>query len=450
VEKFPEAVVTEPEIVARHYAEAGLADEAVGYLAKAVERAVGASAYSEAINHIASGIDLLRQQPSTGARMCREMHFQIALGGACIASKGWTADQTGAAYNRAYELSRQTEDYSQLPKILAGRFVHYHVKGDVQEAQAAAYELLEYARKRRDDSAEMMAHRALGDSLLHVGEFRSARAHLEEALGNLGPRSQPVFVGEDVRTAAFTFLSLCLAFKGDVSEADERWREAIERARSLRDPHTIAFALAVRCRTNCLLLDHKGLSRNVEQLHDLATEHDLEFFKVLAKNYLGWTRVLENRTAEAIALLESGIEGVKSAGAQWHFLFHGSILASAYQRTGRIEDGLILITNLLETTERTGIRYMEADLYRVRAELLVSSSNLDEAEASLYRGLAVAREQQARIFELRIATALARLWRLQGHTSKARHLLAPIYASFGGISLMDLKNATEVLHDLGK
>jgi predicted ATPase len=188
----------------------------------------------------------------------------------------------------------------------------------------------------------------------------------------------------------------------------------------------------------------------MEALHALAIEHSLKFSQVLATNYRGWAMALEGRFAEGVALLQSGIQGVKAAGAQWHLLFHGAMLATAYQRTGRVEEGLTLIESLLETVERTGVRYMEAELYRVRAELLVSSSKLDVAEESLHRGLTVAREQQARIFEVRIATTLARIWRNQGHSLKARDLLAPICDSFSGVLIHDIKDAKELLHKLGK
>jgi len=102
----------------------------------------------------------------------------------------------------------------------------------------------------------------------------------------------------------------------------------------------------------------------------------------------------------------------------------------------------------LSWSERTGVRYMEAELHRVRAELLVSSANVDEAEEALHRGLTIAREQQARTFELRIATTLARIWRNRGHSSKARDLLAPICDWFGEIELADLNDAKEVVNSL--
>jgi predicted ATPase len=159
--------------------------------------------------------------------------------------------------------------------------------------------------------------------------------------------------------------------------------------------------------------------------------------------------VLEGRFAEGIALLEIGIEGIKAIGNHFVLPFHGVILATAYQRTGRVEDGLTLIGNLLEMVERTGVRCMEAELNRVRAELLVSSSKLDEAEEALNGGLKVAREQQARIFELRIATTLARMWRKRGHSSEARDLLAPICDWFDDIPLTDLKDARQLLNQLG-
>jgi class 3 adenylate cyclase/predicted ATPase len=448
VEQFPETANIEPEIVAHHYAEAGLPDAAVAYWQKASERAIRSSAYAEAIKHITNGVDLLQQLPSTMTRMRQELEFQIALGGACIASKGWGTGETGAAYARAYELSRLTDDKSQLPKILAGRFVYYHVRADVYEAQLAANELLAFARERRDAASEMMAHRAIGDSLLNVGDLRGARTHLEEAIRILGPRPPPIIVGEDVRTAALAFLSFCLAFQGHVSAAEERGQEAITRACSLQDPHTVAFAFHIRCRTRCLLLDHKGLVQDVDRLHALAIEHSLKHLQVLATNYRGWAMALDGQIAEGIGLLETGIEGAKAAGAQVILPFHGAMLATAYRQAGRVEDGLTLIGNLLEMVERTGVRYMEPELHRVQAKLFACSSNLDKAEEALHRGLKVAREQQSRIFEMRSATTLAKIWRDQGHSSKARDLLAPIYDWFGEIQLADLEDAKGVLISL--
>lgn len=450
VEQFPETAEIEPEIVAYHYAEAGLPDAAVEYWQRAGERAVRTSAYVEAVKHITNGIDLLQRLPSTMPRMRQELEFQIALGRACIASKGYGGSETGAAYARAYELSRLTGDTSHLPKILAGRAVYYQVRADVHQEQLAANELLAFARERRDAAGEMMAHRTLGNSLLHVGDLRGASAHLEEALRILGPQSPPVIVGEDVRTAALAFFSMCLAFQGHVLAAEERAEEAIARARSLQDPHTVAFALAVGCRTKCLLRDHKGLVQDVDRIHALAIEHSLKYFHAAATSYRGWAMALEGRFAEGSALLELGIEGFKADGIQFILPFHGAMLATAYQRTGRVENGLTLIGNLLEMVERTGVRYTEAELHHVRATLLVSSSNLNEAEEAFHRGLTVARQQQARIYELRIAASLARIWRNQGHASKARDLLAPICDWFGEIPLdiVDLKDARVLLNQL--
>jgi predicted ATPase len=191
----------------------------------------------------------------------------------------------------------------------------------------------------------------------------------------------------------------------------------------------------------CLLLDHKGLVQDVDRLHAVAIEHSMKERQAQATNYGGWAMALEGRFAEGSALLELGIEGVKARGSPFNLPFHGAMLVTAYQRTGRVEDGLTMIGNLLEMVERTGVRYMEAELYRVRAELLVCSANIDDAEEALHRGLTIAREQQARIFEMRIATSLARIWRNQGRSSKARDLLAPICDWFGEIPLADLEDA---------
>jgi len=196
------------------------------------------------------------------------------------------------------------------------------------------------------------------------------------------------------------------------------------------------------------LLDHKGLVQDVDCVHAVAIEHGLKYIQVRAMRFRGWAMVFEGRIAEGIGLLETGIEAAKATGVQHLLPLDGAMLATAYQKTGRVEDGLTLIGNLLEMVERTGVRCMEAELHRVRAELLVSSGDLDEAEKALHRGLTVAREQQARIFELRTAITLARIWHNQGHSSRARDLLAPICDWFGETPLTDLTDARQVLNQL--
>jgi class 3 adenylate cyclase/predicted ATPase len=450
VEQFPEIAEVEPEIVAHHYAAADLVDAAIDYWQKAAERTSRTSAYAESAKHLANAIALLQQLPSITMRQRRELGLQIALGSACIASKGWGASETGAAYARAHELSRLTGEASQLPKILAGRFVHYHTMGDVRQAQSPANELLAFAREQCDAAAEAMAHRALGDSLIHVGDLRSANAHLEEALRILGPHSPPLFVGEDVRTAALVFLSLCLALQGHVSAAEERLQEAIARARSLDHTFTVAFALNNACRIKCHLLDHRGLVQNLDLLHALATEHRIKFMQENAAIFRGWAMLLEGRIEEGSPLLKRSIEGDIVSRAQKNIPFHGAMLATAYQQTGLVEDGLTLIRRLLKMVERSGNRYVEAELYRVKAELLVSAAKNADAEEALQRGLAIARGQQARIYEIRIATTLAKLWRDRGQSAEAHSLLAPICDSFGKVSLRDLEDANDVLHHLNK
>ena len=447
-QQFLSTADIEPEIVAHHYAEAGLVDRAINYWQKAAERATGTSAYLEAVKHLSNGIALLQKLPSTKMRQRQELEFQIALGGACIASAGWGAHETGAAYARAHELSRLTEDVSHLPKILAGRFVYYHVRDDVDQSQSAANQLLVFARGRRDATAEAMAHRALGDSLVHVGDLRGANAHLEEALRLLGPQSPPLIVGEDVRTAALVFHSLCLALQGNVLASEERLQEAIERARSLDHAFTVVFALGNGCRIKCHLRDHKGLVTNIDHLRAFAEEHNLKFAQQRLTQYHAWSLLLEGRIEDGAPLLRESIEVDKATGALKNTPFNGAMLATAYQRASRFEDGLTLIKTLIEMVNRSGNRYVEAELYRVNAELLVSSARFAEAEEALHRALAIAREQQARIYEIRVATTLARIWRDEGRLSKARDLLAPICDWFGEAQLADLNDANILLNQL--
>jgi len=149
--------------------------------------------------------------------------------------------------------------------------------------------------------------------------------------------------------------------------------------------------------------------------------------------------------------LRSGIAGFRASGAEWILPFYLAQLATAHAKAGRVEDGLGRVSEALVLTEKSGVRWFEAELHRRRSELLRTGppGAEAEAEACLHRAIVIARQQDAKLWELRAATSLARLWRDRGKRSEAHNLLAPVYGWFTeGFDTLDLKEAKALLDEL--
>ncbi|HEX3523455.1 MAG TPA: tetratricopeptide repeat protein, partial [Stellaceae bacterium] len=126
-----------------------------------------------------------------------------------------------------------------------------------------------------------------------------------------------------------------------------------------------------------------------------------------------------------------------------------SLLAKAYEIVGQVEEALTLLDDTLQLVERTKQRWFAAELNRQKGQLLVGQGHAEAAEELYYKALSIAREQEAKLWELRAAASLARLRRDQGRHSEARDLLAPVYGWFSeGFDTADLKEAKALLDAL--
>jgi DNA-binding winged helix-turn-helix (wHTH) protein/predicted ATPase len=445
-------VETEPERVAQHCASAGLFERSVTYWEKAARRAISRYALVEAIAHLTQALGLLRELPASDENKRRELVLQIALGDAFIAAKGHGADETGIAFDRACHLGREVADAPELFRALAGVFVHHHVRAEVDRAQGAARELLLLAEARKHIAGQVMAHRALGDNLLHVGHFTTARVHLERAVSLFGADASPVVLGEDIGVATFAFLALCLAMLGFPAEAMARSDAALERARlRVRHPHTLAFTLSVDCRLQWILRDPRRLQNHANELSVLAAEHGLKYMQVRGTSDRGCALVLAGHFDAAIPLLSEGGTGFQAARAVWLLPFNRALLAIAYQGMGCLDQARAALAEAAELERQMKVEWMKAEILRLEANLELSRPAPDRelAEAKLRGAIAAAQQQQARWWELRAAVSLARLLREQHRTDEARALLAPIYRWFvDGFETPDLAEAKAVLAEL--
>ena len=453
-ERFPETADAEPELLARHCVEAGLAERAIDYWQRAGQRALARSAMAEAVAQLTTGLTMLAGLPGGAERQRRELGLQLALGQASLAAKGFAAPETGRAYARARELCRELGDVPELFPALYGRFIVHFQRGELAAAHEAARELLRLAEDRGDAAARVTGHRVVGSALYHLGRLAESRAHLEEGLALYEPgrdRGSALVYALDTRVVCLFWLVHALFAVGYPEQALARLREALAYARELGHPYTLAYALSVICILRGRHWAGPEARTEAETLVALATEQGFPLPAAVGEVAGGWALTGEGAAEEGIARMHRGLAGYRTTGAELWVPDFLALLAQAHGRAGRPAAGLEFLAEALDRVEGNGGRWLEAELHRLRGELLLTPPDRDPAaaEACFSRAVTVAREQDARLWELRAATSLARLWREQGRHAEASDLLAPICGWFTeGFDTPDLRDAQVLLDGL--
>ena len=449
---LPETAQAQPELLAHHYMEAGLAEPAIEYWLKAGQRAIARSAMAEALAQLRNGLNLLASLPGAD-RSRRELDLQVTLGVALMATQGWAAPEAGRANARARELCEQIGATSQLWPVLYGQWVFHGVRAEHNAAREVADEFLRRAQDHQETSATLVAHRVSGTGALWRGEVTAARAHLERTLALYDPalhRSLAFLYVQDPRVAALSALSWTLLALGYPEQASARSREALDAANDLTHLNTLAYALLFACLFEQYRRAGREARDRAEALVKLSTEQDFPHFLAPATVIRGWALTESGELETGLAQLRQGLLAWRATGAnvyEPHFL---GLQAEALGRSGAVEEGLDLIAKALDRVEETGERWFEAELHRIMGELMLLLPRPDPiaAEARFDHAAATARQQGAKLWELRAATSLARLWRQQGRRGEAHDLLAPLYIQFTeGFRTPDLQAASAILQE---
>jgi class 3 adenylate cyclase/predicted ATPase len=450
--QFPEIAAAQPELMAQHCAMAGMLEKAIAYWDKAGRSAVQRSTMAEAAAHFGKALKLIANLLKSPEQESHERSLQLALAGAMTAAKGWASPEAGEAYARARELCRDAPEGAQVATAWSGAYSFLHNSAEIRAAHELADELLVLSERRNDSDTKLIAHRSLGISLLFRAQFSCALRHLRQTLDfyNQAEHRPPKLTPHDVRVTSESFIAWILLLLGQPDEALAQSRRALAWARELSHPYTLAFALHVNCVFHQLRGDGAILEERAEELVALATEHGFPHFVGSGTCFRGWAMLTVGGSIDdAISGMRWGLATKRATGAEIKVPYYLGLLAEAQRRVNRIADGISLLNEALQLVEQTDERWYEAELYRLMAEAQIASSDRHGAERWLRRALATAQKQGARLWELRAATSMARLWRDQGKGTDARELLGPIYGCFTeGFDIRDLKEAAAVLAEL--
>jgi predicted ATPase len=355
---------------------------------------------------------------------------------------------------QAEALGEPPEDPLLLFSVLYGFWVGNLVAFDGDATRELAAQFLALAEKQQATLPLVVGHRLMGSSLLHTGDFAEGRGHYNQSIALYNPavhQSQAIRFGQDARVTALSFRQWTLWMLGYPEAALADAERALRDARAIGQAATLMLALTYSGTTHFFCGNHPAAMAQCAELTALADENNSPFWKAHGTMAQGRVFAATGRVADGIQTLTTGITTYRSTRGTLYVPSYLSHLAAAYAELGQFNDAWSCVREATTLIKASKENWHAADLERTCGEIALISPQPDAAKAQVHfqRSLGIARQQQAKSWELRAAMSLARLWRSQGKSQQARELLAPVYGWFTeGHDTRDLKDAKVLLEEL--
>jgi class 3 adenylate cyclase/predicted ATPase len=459
--RFGEVAESKPEVLARHWGEAGNIETAAALWGKAGRRSAHRSALVEAIEQLRRALDMIATLPSTPALRREEIKLQVELMTPLIHVSGYATQETRAAearalllIERAQALGEPPEDPLLLFSALYGSWAANIVafNGDVMHELAVQF--LALAQKQSAIAPLMVGHRLMGLTLLHAGEIEEGRAHLDRAIALYDPaehRPLATRFGQDVGAASLSWRSIASWLLGYPDDALVDAERALSVARESRHSGTLVYILNFSVFPHLSCGDFVTANALIDEFGPLKDQIGSVFWGGWGTVQRGRVLALTGKVTEAVEHLASGITEMHSTGnTLWKpwFLSH---LALARAKIGQFDQAWTNIHDAMTAQETAKEKWSEAEINRIAGEIALLGTEPDAAKAEAYflSALEIARKQKAKSWELRAAASMARLLRARGKRAVARDILTPIYDWFTqGFDTLDLREARALLDDL--
>jgi predicted ATPase len=437
--EFAAVAAAEPELVAHHLTQAGLDEPAIESWGRAGDQALRRSAFKEAAAHLAKVIELADKfaatAPSAASGISR-LRLQTSLGNALISAKGYPAPETRAAFARARELASRAEDASDRFSAYYGLWVGHLTRCEPVPMREIAELFLREATARPDCPEALIAHRVSGVTCFYFGDYAAAHQHYQKTVELYDPARHGDFAnrfGWNPRAAAEIFDAIALWVLGRVDEAVPLTDRALADAESASHAPTLGNVLELAARLGLLRYNPEAVATCAQALADIVSRYDLPaHWPGYAAFFQGWTRWWRGEVEAGLAEMRRGIGISREQRHVWLLAAAEAALAEAEARAGEADARLWRLDDALAELEHTEHRWYEAEMHRIRGEILLKRDPADTAaaEQSLQAAIAIAQSQQARSFELRAALSLARLYRAANRDADAHAVLAPAVEGF--------------------
>ena len=459
---FPDIADSQPELAARHYTEAGLIEKAVYLWGKAGHRSLERSSLVEAIEQLTRALAQIETLPSSPALRQEEIKLQVALVPPLLNVKGFAAAESKAATERARFLIEHAEALGEplkdpllLFSVLFGGCVANFVGFNGPVLRELATQFLALAESQGAAAPLMAGHSMMGVACASAGKFLPARAHHDQALVLYDPTVHRAlltrFAAQDQRVVDLSFRSLTMWMLGYPDAALADAERALQEAREIDHASTLMFALwwtgLMKASCGC----YTAANALGKELVALADQNSSPTYRVAGTLVQGSVLALTEKSAHAIEMITGGLSAHRSMGTTFLQPFFLSLMALAHTALGQSSEASRCIDEAMTIIKKSEERWFEAEVNRIAGEIALMTPEPDAAKAQecFEQALAIARAQQAKSWELRVAMSMARLWRDQGKQDAARELLAPVYGWFTeGFDTLDLKEAKALLDEL--
>jgi class 3 adenylate cyclase/predicted ATPase len=428
--------------LAHHYRRSGNTEKAIEYLHLAGRQAAQRSANAEAINHFSTALELLKTLPDTPERDQQELALQLLLGPALMATLGMGAAEVGQVYGRARALCERMGVTFHLSSVLFGLWAVHVMRGEHQITRELSERLMRLAQDEHDSAFLVSAHTVLGATFFWLGEFSQARTYLDQGIALYNPQEHSALAarhGYDPGIACHCYPTLWIL--GYPDQARRSLHQALSLAHSLSHPSTLRVVLYMAAWFHQCCGEGRAVQECAEALIALCDQYGFTEFAEVGVFWRGWALVEQGRVGEGLRHMSQGQIGFQTKGGQTTFL---AVLAEVYGKRGQIEEGLKTVADALQIAHDTGERLYEAELNRLRGELMLAQSSVQrlesrvkksgkskvkrgklqvpntehptpstqaeaEAEACFLKAIEIARKQQAKSLELRAVMSLVRL-----------------------------------------
>jgi predicted ATPase len=453
--RFTHLVEMQPELLAEHFTEAGIIEKAIGYYLRAGLRSRDRFAHVEAISHLTKGLNLLETLEASPELDARELELLGPLGTAYIASRGYAAPEVGPVFRRARALCERVGQTPQVFAMMWGNFAFHIVRGDFRICTELADEAMAFGERLNDPGILMEALFLKALTRLYRGDFAGARDYCERAIADFDDRERTAFwaglVGEDAGVTHRCYLALAWWHLGFPDKALRLNDEMLELARTINQPFSLEYAL----HHTAWLYQHCRLGIPTQTAGDeqirIATEQGFLFWHASGTLYVAGGLLLQGRLEQGLRLLQKGLEAYRGTGAELALPYYLSMLADGCTRTGRFAEARLALNEALTLVEKNDERFQEAELHRLKGELLLAESgDQTGAEQCFRQAIEIAQCQQSKAWELRATTSLARLWQKQCRREEAFRALSTVHGVFTeNFTMPDLVDAAAVLENLG-
>jgi MalT-like TPR region len=455
-QRFPNIKTTEPEVLAHHLTEAGLAEPAIPLWQAAGELALKRMALTEAIAHLNHGLELVATLPRSSERDAGELGLRSLLGTAWLALKGWAAPEVWTSLHPAVALAKALKRHDALVPILRRLTSNINSQGLIAKSLPWAEETLNIAKATSDADLLVSGHAGACICCFWAGELTKVLEHADKVL-DLYDDERHRQVADLLNTDPKTLVGICASIStwmlGYPNRALRLNDEKDAHARRRGHPFDLGFALSCGAHEFDCRFDHEYLRERAKEIERLGRENSLPMLWTrMAPISYGQALIREGKFAEGIAALKACMALWKSAGSMARSPILYAFLAEAMAVTGDLDNALQLIDEQIAQIERPGWeeRLYYAEILRLKGWMLSLKGDLGGAERNFVASLDWARRQQAKSWELRTSTSLARLWQSQGKRQDAYELLAPVYGWFTeGFDTKDLLDAKALLAELG-